>query len=452
MTPFDAVYWAYTRSPVGRVVHWFNCKFAPEAHSSVDVQLACGGRLAVLPVPCLEDNYSYVVVDCATGESAVVDACDADRVLAALRRVQAAVSSVRGGVARGDGVGAARAALVLDGWSEESAAALSEVRGEVRVQFVLSTHSHQDHAGGNAALLRAFAAADRPKVVAPTYEYEWTPAPVDRCVGHGEVLRLGATLIEAFAIPCHTPGHLAFVASAADAGPAPAPPPALFSGDALFVGGVGKFFEAGVEGLWTAVSLFRDGGPACLLPSGAAPTGAASPLPGNAAVFPGHEYAMPNAAFATWLLPDDRVMQDFAGAMTRARAERRGCVPATWAQELRVNPFLRCHQPEVVRAVGRAWERTAARSEALRADMARRLTRMRELRGRLLSATAGVSASDALRDVLGWVRLQAGLEPLEAGWALRAIREHHGAEMLAMCRARILRDVNAHELDAESEL
>ena len=143
----------------------------------------------------LSDNYAYFIVDNATGETAVVDPADADLVTKEFTRLSGLWSA-----------------------SHDTSLALA---------YVLATHKHQDHSGGNKQLALQF-----PLVEVVGGVNEDIPG---RTVGlaHNETLRLGATVIRALETPCHTVGHVAFHVTSSDA---PDLPGALFSGDTLFVG------------------------------------------------------------------------------------------------------------------------------------------------------------------------------------------------------------------------
>jgi len=51
---------------------------------------------------------------------------------------------------------------------------------------------------------------------------------------------LGETKVQAIFTPCHTQGHLCFMASNKQES-------VVFTGDFLFMGGTGKFFEGNAE-------------------------------------------------------------------------------------------------------------------------------------------------------------------------------------------------------------
>jgi hydroxyacylglutathione hydrolase len=265
------------------------------------------GAATVLPVPMGSDNYAYLVIDHATAEVAAVDPADADAVQWALRAMR------------------------------QTCPGLAERCGgrAPRLTTVLTTHRHWDHAGGNAALLTRF-----PKITVVGGADEGCPGAT-RGVIDGEVLRLGATEVTVLSTPCHTSGHVAYLVhagDAADAGGAPqktkqslAARAALFSGDCVFVGGCGKFFEGGAGHMLSAVRRIDR---------------AVRSRAKGTLLFPGHEYTVANLEYAAWLEPsngDTRAKLDWALAR-RAEDPARATVPSSWAEERRHNPFLRCGQ------------------------------------------------------------------------------------------------------------
>jgi hydroxyacylglutathione hydrolase len=150
--------------------------------------------MRVIPVPCLKDNYAYLVVDDA-GEGAVVDASEAEPVRAA---------------AKGRGI-------VL--------------------RAIWSTHHHWDHVGGNEALARELRdAGEGPvEVVGHASDRGRLPA-LSRGVETGDVVRAGGVEARCIHIPGHTLGAVAYFV---DTGTERA----LFTGDTLFVAGCGRLFE-----------------------------------------------------------------------------------------------------------------------------------------------------------------------------------------------------------------
>ncbi len=141
--------------------------------------------LRVTPVPCLEDNYAYLLED-GSGELAVVDASEAEPVLAALART------------------------------------------EGRLTAIFSTHHHHDHVGGNTELTRRYLDA---RVFGYETDKGRIPAQTE-FLCDGQVFTWGATTFKALHIPGHTLGAVAYVADGA-----------VFTGDTLFLAGCGRLFE-----------------------------------------------------------------------------------------------------------------------------------------------------------------------------------------------------------------
>lgn len=101
---------------------------------------------------------------------------------------------------------------------------------------LLCTHKHWDHAGGNEQLAAAIQ-----NLAVVTTKHEEIPAATVK-LGNGDTYALTPTLqVTALFTPCHTRGHVLFYVTSKDEEGTTAP--VLFSGDTLFVGGCGRFFE-----------------------------------------------------------------------------------------------------------------------------------------------------------------------------------------------------------------
>ena len=177
------------------------------------------------------------------------------------------------------------------------------------------THHHGDHTGGIRRLL------ERARV--PVY------GPVGENIpGRTVALRDGDTIdietldlqFEVIDVPGHTAGHIAYFGHGA-----------LFCGDTLFSGGCGRLFE-GTPAQMTA-SLDR-----------------LAALPADTRVYCAHEYTLSNLRFAAAVEPDNAALADYTARAGALRAEDRPTLPSTLGLEREINPFLRCDQPDVVRA------------------------------------------------------------------------------------------------------
>jgi hydroxyacylglutathione hydrolase len=146
--------------------------------------------MRVVPVPCLKDNYAYLVVCENTGEAAVVDASEPEPVLAAVKR---------------EGV---------------------------KLVAIWATHHHMDHVGGNEAVVKAGGicevtahASDRGRVPEQT-----------RFLETGDVVSVGEVKARVHHIPGHTLGAVAYILEREGER-------AVFTGDTLFLAGCGRLFE-----------------------------------------------------------------------------------------------------------------------------------------------------------------------------------------------------------------
>ncbi|CAE7572401.1 hagh, partial [Symbiodinium pilosum] len=213
-------------------------------------------------------------------------------------------------------------AVAIDSADGEKTAALCQSL-EVNLVAVLTTHYHADHSGGNA-----FLAAAKPglEVIAGERDADRTPA-VTRQVRDGETFRLAGLPFRCVATPCHTRGHVCFFLDADD-GQAPA----LFSGDALFVAGCGRFMEG------TAVSMSRT-------------LRALAALPGETRVFCGHEYTVGNLEYALSLEPSREFLRERLAKAQAQRSQGLPTVPSTLSEELEQNPFFRASNPILAAAV-----------------------------------------------------------------------------------------------------
>lgn len=155
-------------------------------------------KLEIELVPCLKDNYAYLVFDRSEGVCGVVDASEAEPVRRSL-----------------------------------------EARG-LKLTHILSTHHHMDHVGGNLALKQAFGV----QVVGAAKDAARIPG-IDIGLKEGDTFSLGSHVARVLEIPAHTSQHIAFWFEADRA---------VFTGDTLFAMGCGRLFEGTPEMMWASLS------------------------------------------------------------------------------------------------------------------------------------------------------------------------------------------------------
>jgi hydroxyacylglutathione hydrolase len=168
--------------------------------------------LTLVTVPCLKDNYAYLIHDSASGDTAVVDVPEAEPILNA---------------------------LALRGWT------LSDI---------LITHHHADHIDGVPALRAATGAM----VIGNTADAKRLP-PLDLALSEGLTFTIGAEVGHIIDVPGHTIGHIAFHF----------PTSALaFTADSLMAMGCGRLFEGTPAQMWNSLSKLAALPPETLICSG----------------------------------------------------------------------------------------------------------------------------------------------------------------------------------------
>lgn len=229
-----------------------------------------------------------------------------------------------------------REAAVVDPGDAEVVRRALAAQGLV-LRAILVTHHHPDHTGGVQGL--------RDLLQGPVYApaREATPEPRVPVTPNSRLEVLGLP-VQVLDVPGHTAGHVAYVMEP------PGQSPLLFCGDTLFSGGCGRLFEGTPAQMHASLQ-------------------ALSALPTDTRVCCAHEYTLSNLRFASLVEPGNADLQAYQRQCAAWRAQGRPTLPSTVEIERRINPFLRCHLPEVrasARAQGAAGDDPVAVLAALR--------------------------------------------------------------------------------------
>ncbi len=154
--------------------------------------------LELVTIPCLADNYAFLLHSTETGETALIDIPES-----------APISK----------------ALADRGWT------LTEV---------WITHHHYDHIDGLADLDEAANAA----VTGAAADAHRLP-PLNRQVGDGDTFDFAGHRVQIFDVSGHTVGHIAFYVPDAKA---------VFTADSLMAMGCGRLFEGTAAQMWDSLS------------------------------------------------------------------------------------------------------------------------------------------------------------------------------------------------------
>ncbi len=228
--------------------------------------------IEIARIPVLTDNYVWLAHDNESGETVVVDPSVADPILA------------------------------------------EAARRDWKITQIWNTHWHPDHTGGNAAIKQATGA----RVTGPAAEANRIPT-LDRGVGEGDRVAIGASKAHILAVPAHTAGHIVFHLPDEHL---------VFVGDTLFAMGCGRLFEGDAAQMHANLQRL-------------------AALPEDTLVYCGHEYTLANGRFALFAEPDNEAVASRMVEVEAARAAGEATVPTTIALERATNPFMRAPNVEV---------------------------------------------------------------------------------------------------------
>ncbi|MFZ6762940.1 hydroxyacylglutathione hydrolase [Pseudoroseomonas sp. WGS1072] len=157
--------------------------------------------VTVRAVPCLSDNYAWLLRDAATGTIALCDPGEA--------------------------------APAIEAIEEEGG----------RLDLILLTHHHADHVDGVEALRARYGA----RVIGAAADAHRLPR-LDEAVRPGDTVRVGETEGQVIDSPGHTLGHIAFYFADGDV---------LLCGDTLFSLGCGRLLEGTAQDMFRALGLLK---------------------------------------------------------------------------------------------------------------------------------------------------------------------------------------------------
>ncbi len=233
--------------------------------------------LQIHQIPCLQDNYGYLVHDPEAGLTASIDTPDA----AAIQQ-----------------------ALADRGW---------------HLDYILNTHHHADHAGGNLVLKAKTGCV----IVGSRGDAARIPG-IDILVSEGDHFALGTHRARILETSGHTVGHICYVFD---------DDRVAFVGDTLFSMGCGRLFEGTPAQMWNSLQKLMD-------------------LPDDMRVYCAHEYTASNGRFAVTIEPRNAALAARVAEVAALRAASRPTVPSTIGLEKATNPFLRPGSPELRQTLG----------------------------------------------------------------------------------------------------
>ena len=229
----------------------------------------------ILIVKCLSDNYAYIHSN-KNGDAFVVDPSEAGPVIDVLNKHR------------------------------------------LNLKFILNTHHHFDHVGGNFELKEKYEC----KIVGSKKDFEIIPG-IDIQVSEGDIWNFDEHNAQIIEIPGHTTGHIAFYFESLKL---------VFTGDTLFSLGCGRLFEGSPEMMWKSLTKLRD-------------------LPDETKIYCGHEYTLSNGSFISSIYPSDEI----ESKMDRLKSldkQNIPSIPSTIGDEKRLNIFLKADDEDLINSLG----------------------------------------------------------------------------------------------------
>jgi hydroxyacylglutathione hydrolase len=216
-------------------------------------------------IKCLKDNYSYLIID-EQNNACVIDPSEAAPISAYLDK------------------------------------------NKIQLKFILNTHHHYDHIGGNNELKKRYNA----KILGFIKDKQKIPG-IDISVKDQEVWKYQNFKAKIFHIPGHTLGHICFYFFNEKI---------IFTGDTLFSLGCGKIFEGTHEQMFNSLNILKQ-------------------LPLNTMVYCGHEYTLQNSNFCLkYDNKNEKLKQKIIDIKNKLK-NNLPTIPTSIKDELECNVFLK---------------------------------------------------------------------------------------------------------------
>ena len=217
-------------------------------------------------IPFLQDNYSYLIIDKKNNTACVIDPSEADPVIEYLEN------------------------------------------NKIDLKFILNTHHHYDHVGGNQKLKEKYGAS----VIGFKEDKDRIPG-IDILVNNQEVWKYEDFEAKIVHVPGHTLGHIFFYFYNEKS---------IFTGDTLFSLGCGKIFEGTYSQMFDSLKKFKE-------------------LPHETKIFCGHEYTMQNSKFCIAHDENNKNLKNKIEEIKKKLKNNLPTIPSTIKEELECNIFLR---------------------------------------------------------------------------------------------------------------
>ena len=217
-------------------------------------------------IPCLQDNYSYLVIDDSNKTACAVDPSEAEPIIKYLKDK------------------------------------------DINLKYILNTHHHFDHIGGNKDLKRRFGSS----VVGFKKDSKRIPE-ISIKLEDKQIWKADNFIAQIIHVPGHTSGHICFHFFKNKY---------AFTGDTLFSLGCGRIFEGTNEEMFKSLNKIKS-------------------LPEDTKIYCGHEYTLNNSKFCIKHDPNNLNLQKKINIIENNIKNQLPTIPSTIKDEIQCNIFLR---------------------------------------------------------------------------------------------------------------
>ena len=217
-------------------------------------------------IPCLQDNYSYLIIDKTNNSACVIDPSEPGPIINFINK------------------------------------------NNIKLEYILNTHHHFDHIGGNEELKKKFGST-----ILGFKEDSHRIPKIDILLEDNQIWRAKNFTAQIIHIPGHTSGHVCFHFFNEKL---------AFTGDTLFSLGCGRIFEGTYEEMFRSLNKIKS-------------------LPMETKIYCGHEYTLNNSKFCIKHDPKNEKLKKKIENIRKKIKDGLPTIPSTIHEELDCNIFLR---------------------------------------------------------------------------------------------------------------